>query len=100
MVNKWYITAYEPVYDEEKQIIGVLYVGVPQESVQSLRHAIMDIIIGKSGYVFVLNSDGDYIVSRKGKLDGKNILHEKDMHGNQIIQEICRKSVNMSYNFV
>jgi two-component system NtrC family sensor kinase len=28
VVNDWYITAYEPIYDLEKNIIGILYVGV------------------------------------------------------------------------
>ena len=28
VVNDWYITAYEPIYDINKKIIGVLYVGI------------------------------------------------------------------------
>ncbi len=28
VVNDWYITAYEPIYDLEKNIIGILYIGI------------------------------------------------------------------------
>ncbi|MCD6385053.1 cache domain-containing protein [Candidatus Sumerlaeota bacterium] len=28
VVNDWYITAYEPIYDLQKKIIGILYVGI------------------------------------------------------------------------
>ncbi|MBD3275307.1 MAG: methyl-accepting chemotaxis protein, partial [Candidatus Marinimicrobia bacterium] len=29
VVNKWYITAYKPIFDNSGQVVGVLYVGVP-----------------------------------------------------------------------
>lgn len=32
VVNAWYITAYEPIYDSGKNVVGVLYVGIPQEN--------------------------------------------------------------------
>ncbi len=95
VVNKWYITAYEPIYDEEKNIVGVLYVGVPQESVQSLRRAIMNIRIGKTGYMYVLNSEGNYVISKDGKRDGENIRNAKDVKGNFFIREICAKALTL-----
>jgi methyl-accepting chemotaxis protein len=41
VVNAWYITAYEPVRDAGGAIIGMLYVGVKQEGVESLRQALV-----------------------------------------------------------
>ena len=90
VVDKWYITAYEPIFDKEHKVIGMLYVGVPQESTVSLRKAIMDIKVGTTGYVFVLDSKGNYVVSKEGKRDGENIWEAKDSDGNYFIQKICK----------
>ena len=58
VVDRWYLTTYEPIYNKDKYIVGMLYVGIPQESVQSLRQAIYDIEIGDTGYLYVLDSQG------------------------------------------
>jgi len=92
VVNKWYITAYEPIFDAERKVVGVLYVGVPQESVASLRQAIMDIKVGETGYVYVLDSQGNYVVSQNGKRDGECIWNAKDADGTPFIQEIAKKA--------
>ena len=63
VVDRWYITAYEPIFDETKNVIGMLYVGVPQQSVTSLRRGIMNTKVGKTGDVSVLDSSGGYVIS-------------------------------------
>ncbi|MBI1390113.1 MAG: HAMP domain-containing protein [bacterium] len=112
VVNDWYLTKYEPIYDAMKNIIGVLYVGIKVESNDSLRHAIMDTVVGKTGYVFVLGGSGDqkgkYIISAKGERDGENIWDAKDADGNYMIQDLIRlakgtidgKAVNHSYSWI
>jgi len=92
VVNKWYITAYEPIRDAAQNIVGMLYVGVPQESVASLRQSIMAVEVGKTGYVYILASKGNYVISQGGKRDGENIYEAKDANGNLFIQEICKKA--------
>ncbi|MDJ0781211.1 MAG: Cache 3/Cache 2 fusion domain-containing protein [Desulfosarcinaceae bacterium] len=92
VVNAWYLTAYEPIYDLSNNIIGVLYVGIPQESVTSLRQAIMNVKVGKTGYVYVLDSQGHYVISQNGKRDGENIMGAKDADGRLFIQEIVKKA--------
>lgn len=81
VVNAWYITAYSPLKNETGEIIGAVYVGVKQEAVQSLRKAVMDIQVGKTGYVWVVGSKGDqkgrYVISKNGELDGENIWESK-----------------------
>ena len=93
VVNKWYITAYEPIFDADKKVVGVLYVGVPQESVTSLRKAIMTAEVGQTGYVYVLDSAGHYVISKGGTRDGEDISGAKDAHGTPFIKEICEKAV-------
>ncbi len=94
VVNRWYITAYEPIYDNRSKIIGMLYVGIPQESVTSLRNAIMNTRVGETGYVYVLDSSGKYVISKDGSRDGEDISGLKDADGNLFIKNMCDKIVD------
>lgn len=53
VVNAWY-TAYAPLRNDAGKIIGMLYTGVPQENVDSLRQDVMNTQVGQTGYVYVL----------------------------------------------
>jgi len=57
-----------------------------------LRQAIMDIKIADSGYVYVLDSSGHYVVSAGGKRDGADIWNAKDADGVLFIQELIAKA--------
>jgi len=37
VVNNWFITAYEPIYDAYNQIVGILYVGVLEQKYLDIR---------------------------------------------------------------
>ncbi len=93
VVDKWYITAYDPLIDSRGNVIGILYTGIPEESAKSIRKEIMDITVGKTGYVYILDTKGNYIISRKGERDGENLWNLKDANGNFFIQEIIKKAV-------
>jgi len=88
VVDRWYLTTYEPIYNKDKYIVGMLYVGIPQESVKSMRQAIYDIEIGDTGYLYVLDSQGHYVISQNGTRDGEDISQAKDPDGNLFIQDI------------
>lgn len=101
VVDKWYATAYEPIFDAGKNVVGMLYYGVPEvTSTAILRKAIMDIKVAKTGYVFVLNgsgtSKGTYVISKEGKRDGENLWEATDDKGDLFIQEICNKAVALA----
>lgn len=93
VVDRWYMTAYEPMTDSDGRIIAVLYVGVPEESARSLRRQIMEIKVGESGYVYVLDREGRYVISKDGKRDGENIWAARDSDGTLFIQDIIRKAL-------
>jgi len=99
VVDRWYITAYDPIYDSEGKVVGMLYTGIPQESATALRKAIMDIVIGKTGYVFVLNGKGANkgycVISYKGTRDGQNEWETKNADGEYFIQNIINKALNL-----
>ena len=98
VVNAWYMAAYEPLLDSQKNIIGMLYAGVPEvRATEALRSAILRVKVGRTGYVYVLNATGStrghYVISKDGQRDGEDIWDSKDSGGNLFIQEICRKAL-------
>jgi len=93
VVNAWYIAAYEPIKGPDGKVVGMLFVGVPENSAKSMREEIMRTVVGKTGYVYVLDSKGTYIVSQGGKRDGEVIWEAKDSNGRLIIQDIVKKAL-------
>ena len=96
VVNNWYITAYEPIYDDQRRVTGMLYAGVPQDEENLLREHILKTVIGETGYIYILNSKGKYIISKDGKRDGEDIWQAKDSFGTLFIQEICKKALALN----
>lgn len=92
-VGKWYIAAYEAIYDANKEVTGMIAVGIPQESAQELRKAIMETKVGSTGYIYVLDSSGNYVISQDGKRDGENLWEAKDTEGRYFIQSIVKKAL-------
>lgn len=96
VVGSWYLTSYAPLYDAGKKLVGMLYVGIPQEGViKGLREAIMGITVGQTGYAYVLDSKGNYVISQHGKRDGENIWESRDGDGKFFIQELVGKALKL-----
>jgi methyl-accepting chemotaxis protein len=95
VVDSWYTTAYAPLYDADRALVGMIGVGLKQESVASLRQHIMATKVGDTGYVYVIDSRGQYVVSLDGKRDGENIWDARDADGNMFIQAICRTAADL-----
>jgi methyl-accepting chemotaxis protein len=99
--DAWYMTAYEPLFDSDKQVIGMLYTGLPESAATaSLRHTIMSTKVGRTGYIFVVNAQGatrgHYVISKGGQRDGEDVWNTQDTNGNFPIQEICRRAVALA----
>jgi len=92
VVDRWYLTAYEPIKDSSGSVVGISYFGVPMESATALRQAIMNLKVGQTGYVYVLDTKGNYVISKGGARDGESIWKAKDANGVSFIQEICEKA--------
>ncbi|MBE0583382.1 MAG: methyl-accepting chemotaxis protein [Desulfofustis sp.] len=60
VVNDWYLTAYQPVYDLENKIMGAIYVGQPMLSEQ-VRKLVGETKIGP-GYFFIYDDSGSLLV--------------------------------------
>jgi methyl-accepting chemotaxis protein len=100
VLDQWHAAAYEPIWDSpaKTRVIGMLYVGFNLDKVnQELREAILSIVVGKTGYVYVLGGKGEqrghYIISRGGESDGADIWDSKDPEGNAFIQDMIAKGL-------
>ena len=55
VVNAWYLTAYAPLTGWDGNLVGMIYVGVKQKTVEArVRQAILQTKVGRTGYVYVL----------------------------------------------
>ena len=99
VVNAWYVTAYEPIRDEHGEIIGMLYVGIRQEQIESLREALGESRVGQTGYVYVLSGSGDkrgqYIIAPPGAEDGDSALEIRDVDGNAPVEAMLSAAQNL-----
>ncbi len=85
--NQVYLTISKPILDSKNQVIGMLEIGIPQTS-KKFRQALYDIKIGKTGYLYVLDRRGHYVISKDGLRDGEDISHVKDNNGRLIIKAL------------
>ena len=101
VVDSWYLAAYMPLLDGGQQIIGMLYVGLPEAlATNQIRDAILKTAVGKTGYVYVLNTIGNnrghYVVSQRGRRDGENLWECRDATGRYFIQEMCNTAPRLA----
>jgi two-component system, NtrC family, sensor kinase len=56
VVHDWYITAYQPIHDLAGEIIGMLYVGLPQTSYVATRNGVIAsfVFIASVGFLLVM----------------------------------------------
>jgi GAF domain-containing protein/HAMP domain-containing protein len=104
IVDAWYNAAYSPIRDESGQVIGMLQVAMKQENVDAARQAILRTKVGETGNVDVLGSDGDsqgrYIISRKGERDGENVWNTQSADGSFPIQSLIGKAKSLKFGEV
>lgn len=71
VVNAWYITVYKPLMDEAGRLVGMLYDGVKEQEGGRLNEVIADVKIGESGYAFVMDSKGTFVIHPQAEAVGK-----------------------------
>jgi len=94
VVNNWHVTAYEPLRDRTGQIIGALYVGTQEQSADALTDAIARIKVGKTGYAFLADSEGNIILHPTKA--GRNVTNLDDPLESKIITQIVEKGMKLS----
>lgn len=62
---------------------------------EKLKDELAEIVVGKTGYVYIINEKGEYVLSLKRKRDGENILQERDSTGYLFIQEMVNVGLTL-----
>ncbi|MFA5362084.1 MAG: methyl-accepting chemotaxis protein [Candidatus Omnitrophota bacterium] len=65
---------------------------IVSSQIENLKNRIAAQKIGETGYIYVVNSKGEYVVSLNRERDGENIFETKDSNGIFFIQEIIKKA--------
>jgi methyl-accepting chemotaxis protein len=94
ILGEEYVSGFKPIYDQTNKIIGAIYVGKSLKDATALRKAIIDMEVGKTGYVYVLDTQGHYLISEGGKRDGEYIWESIDESGNLFIQQIISRALS------
>ena len=59
VVDHWYIAGYEPLRAQDGQVVGMLFIGLRQDSLEGLRSGVAASRIGHSGSMYVLGASGN-----------------------------------------
>ena len=67
VVGQPYVTAYAPITDGAGDVVGAVFVGVPQAQVaEPLLGALGEVSVGQTGYLTVLDAAGTWVVPPPG----------------------------------
>lgn len=98
MVNDWYITACEPITDNGDRVVGALWVGIKEQSSESLKSTIKSIEVGKTGYMYVINSKG--VLKIHPAKEGANIINSRDSSGVAYIRLMINNAMTLPHGSV
>lgn len=100
VLDQWHAAAYEPIWDskEKNKVVGMLYIGFPLDEInRELRETIMEIVLGKTGYIAVLGGRGDwkgrYLISKNGESDGLDIWNARDADNRLFVQDHIKRAM-------
>ncbi len=99
VVNAWYITIYKPLKNTDGSIIGVLYVGIRQDTATEFENAIRNFSLPNNGYAFVINGhkskefSGKIIYHKDQNKLGINLLASDNSNNGKIISELLEAAV-------
>lgn len=93
VVNRWYLSSYQPIFNESGRVVGMLYVGVRRDETKALKQAIADSEVGPNGYAWVMfgkdkDRAGQFILTGETFPHNEDINEIVDADGKKFFQEI------------
>ncbi|TFV65252.1 UNVERIFIED_ORG: methyl-accepting chemotaxis protein [Bacillus sp. AZ43] len=99
VVDSWLVSAYAPLTGPDGDVIGVLYVGVKQENLPTLRESLDGTTVGDTGHIEVYGGTGDragtVLISPDGVRDGENLIEATDAEGTPYVRQIVEAAVGL-----
>jgi len=95
VVTDWYLAGYSPLTDNDGKIIGAVFIGMKEIDMPGLRSEILGKTVGKTGYVFVMDSLGNLIIHPK--MEGSNVINFQDTKGNYFMKEMISNKNGVIY---
>ena len=98
VAGKSYMSVYAPIIKDDV-VIGALSIGLDfTKGLESLKKNLKDVVIGQTGYIYIINDKGDVLLHKS--IEGKNILNLKDADNKLFVQEIVKnKNGVIHYNY-
>ncbi|MGM5480831.1 MAG: methyl-accepting chemotaxis protein [Nanobdellota archaeon] len=85
------------VLEAENKDEAVLCEGTEKAALaKPIKEQLSDFVIGETGYIALLNSEGDYVLSKNMEQDGKNIWGATDDDGELFVQQVINDSLTFS----
>lgn len=81
----------EMIVKQQAQLVVKMIQSSDKKKLEILKNELAQYQVGKTGYIAVLDYDGNYIVSKDRKTDGANIFQAKDADGKFFVQEMIEK---------
>jgi methyl-accepting chemotaxis protein len=88
-----------------KRIIGIsvyydeiIDANYAEKKLNELKNQLSGIVVGKTGYIYIIDQAGKYVLSFKRERDGENIWNTKDTNGALFIQEIVSRGLTLDEN--
>lgn len=105
LVGQPFFANFRPLTDRDGKVIGMFFSGSVGDVPESLRQAILNTVVGKTGYVYVVGGKephhrGQYILSKDGERDGESIWDSRDSDGRYYIRDVVKKAVQLDYGEV
>jgi methyl-accepting chemotaxis protein len=67
-----------------------------ETKLNALKDELAGMVIGKTGYIFIVNEQGDYILSCNRERDGENVWTATDAKGNYFVQEMVNTGLDLN----
>jgi signal transduction histidine kinase len=81
----------QTIVKQQAEILTKFFRLAGNANLEDLKNAVASLVVGKTGYVYVLDYAGRYVVSKGRQRDGDNIYGSTDANGRFFIQEILKK---------
>lgn len=92
--GRWHQIGYEPLTDVHGNIVAILAVG-EEDASESIFKNLADIVVGKTGYVWIIHVDGYYVLSYQRERDGESLVDTADTDGRLFVQDWMKTAPTM-----